>query len=179
MTPSRSPLLGCFKPKGDGFEVEVLKRKPLRPRDEWRTRSKKRKNPLTSPRSSPTRSFSPHSGRPPQRSEASLSSSFGRLQRRHPAFCSPEGSDLPCLGCPSWRGSWSVLSVRIEMKWRDGGRCFPRLTLKMCPKINPSMIWCPRWSPASVGSPWSPLYSSLVSSSCLLCSLSTSEDQSG
>ena len=126
-----------FYAKGDGFG-EVLKRKPLRPRDEWRTSgSKKRKDPLTSPRSSPTRSFSPHSGRPPLRSEASLSSSFGRLQRRHPAFCSPEGSDLPCHGCPSWRGSSSVQSVRIEIKLREGGRCFPRLTLKMCPKENP------------------------------------------
>lgn len=58
---------------------------------------------LTSRRSSPAQSSSPHSVLRQQRSGAGPGSRFDRWRRRHPACGSPEESDPPFPGCPFWR----------------------------------------------------------------------------
>lgn len=68
---------------------------------------------LTSRRSSPAPSSSPHSGHPPRRSEAGPGSRFARWRRRHPACGSPEESNPPFPGSPSLRCSGqSIFLVR-------------------------------------------------------------------
>lgn len=63
---------------------------------------------LTSRRSSPAPSSSPHSVRPPRRSEAGPGSRSARWRRRHPACGSPEESDPPFPGSPSLRCTRAV-----------------------------------------------------------------------
>lgn len=71
---------------------------------------------LTSRRSSQAPSSSPHFVLRQRRSGAGPGSRFDRWQRRHPACGSPEESDPPFPGCPSWRRTeLSVFLVKPGM----------------------------------------------------------------
>lgn len=85
---------------------------------------------LTSRRSSQAQSSSPHSVLRQRRSGEGPGSRFGRWQRKHPACGSPEESDPPFPGCPSWRRT----ELPLSRQTRDG-----IISLSPCNHLHPRL----------------------------------------